>query len=130
MQYFILHPVLTNSFSDSNELLRRFMCIGDSFPAVLELGAVKLKSDESDEDGESLAELVLSVEVVSVSREHNAVMEKIVRRFGWDLEPKVKEDASAASMVACLLKAERFDVLEQIVEGRVASVSELSTVIC
>jgi len=128
MQYFILHPVLTNAFSDSNELLRRFMCIGDSFPAVLELGAVKLKSDESDEDG--LDELVLSVEVVSVSREHNAVMEKIVRRFGWDLEPKVKEDVSIASMVACLLKAERFDVLEQIVGGRVASVSELSTVIC
>lgn len=130
MQYFLLHPVLNSTLSDSNELLGKFMCLGDSFSAALELGAVKLKSVEQNEHESDLKNMVSSVEINSISRQHNSIIEKIVHRFGWDLVARHPEDERTVSMIACLLKAERFDVLEQIVEGRVASVSELSTVIC
>ncbi len=128
-QYFLLHPVLSNEHSESKELLRKFMCIGDSFGNALELGAVKLKTAELDEEGDGVDQLVMSVEVTSIDRKYNPIIEKIVQRFGWDLEAKRPCDESSASMIACLLKNERYDVLEHVVLTKPASVSELSAMI-
>lgn len=126
MQYFLFHPVLANAHSDSKELLRRYMCIGDSFSSVLELGAVKLKAEEMNSDEMELTELVMSAEVMSVDREHNAIIEKIVRRFGWDLTAKTPDDEASASMIACLLKNGRFDILEHLVLTSPVAVTELA----
>jgi len=128
-QYFLLHPVLSNEHAESNELLRKFMCIGNSFSAVLELGAVKLKTAEMDEDSDGVEQLVMSLEITSIDLANNPIIEKIISKFGWDLEPKRPCDLKSAQMIACLLKNERFDVLEHVVLTSPASVSELSTMI-
>ncbi len=115
MQYFLFHPVLDNEHSESKELLRKFMCLGDSFASALELGSVKLKTVEMDEDETDVNQLVMSVEVTSICRQYNPIVEKIVQRFGWDLTAKRPCDETSASMIACLLKNDRFDVLEHLV---------------
>ncbi len=125
MQYFLLHPVLNSTLSDSNELLGKFMCLGDSFGAALELGAVKLKSVEQDEYESDLKDMVSSVEINSISRQHNSIIEKIVHRFGWDLVARHPEDERTVSMIACLLKSQRFDVLEHIVLTKPAAVKDV-----
>lgn len=128
-QYFLLHPVLSNEHAESNELLRKFMCLGDAFSSTLELGVVKLKTAEMDEDSGGVEQLVMSVEVTSIDQQFNPIVEKIIQKFGWDLEPKRPCDLKSAQMIACLLKNERFDVLEHVVLTSPASVSELSAMI-
>jgi len=125
MQYFLLHPVLNSTLFDSNELLGKFMCLGDSFASVLELGAVKLKSVEQDEHESDLKKMVNSVEINSISRQHNSIIEKIVHRFGWDLVARHPEDERIVSMIACLLKSQRFDALEHIVLTKPAAVKDI-----
>lgn len=101
------------------------MCLGDSFASVLELGAVKLKSVEQDEHESDLKKMVNSVEINSISRQHNSIIEKIVHRFGWDLVARHPEDERIVSMIACLLKSQRFDALEHIVLTKPAAVKDI-----
>lgn len=125
MQYFLFHPVLNSELSENKELFRKFMCLGDSFASALELGAVKLKQAELDEDDSDLNLTVMSVEVTSICRKYNPIVEKIVQRFGWDLTAKRPCDEASASMIACLLKNDRFDVLEHLALASPVSVAEL-----
>lgn len=126
MQYFLLQPVLSNEYSDSNELFRKFMCLGDSFSAVLELGAVKLKTAEQDETGDDVTQQVMNIEVTSIDHRHNQIIEKIIQRFGWDLEAKRPCDEKSVSMIATLLRNERFDILENVVLTNPVLVGERS----
>jgi len=125
MSFFIFKPVLKAAHVEDKELLRKFMCLGDSFEACLELGAVKIRSLQMDEQDAVLADMVSTVEVERIDERYDAVMQTLVNRYGWDLDPENPAEKKTASMIACLLAARSFDVLEQIALTKPLSLNEL-----
>ncbi|MNZ13298.1 hypothetical protein D3C78_301910 [compost metagenome] len=116
MHYYLFYPVLNSSFNDSTELLGRFMCLGESFTSAMRLGAQKAQNLENDGFEAPLIHLVNSFKVTRLDEKHKETVEKVIKRFGFTLEPAEQKDKGTLSMISLLLSTGRFDVIEQVID--------------
>ncbi|MNW70584.1 hypothetical protein D3C74_499550 [compost metagenome] len=60
----------------------------------------------------------------TVDEKHVSVIEKIIKRFGFSLQPKAPSDKAALSMVTLLLNRGRYDVIDQIIDSPTLTADE------
>lgn len=124
MQYYLFHPALNGACDDNAELLSKFMGIGRSFSHAMELGTEKIRALEESADEAPLIGLINTLRVSTVDEKHVSVIEKIIKRFGFSLQPKAPSDKAALSMVTLLLNRGRYDVIDQIIDSPTLSAEE------
>ena len=116
MHYFLFYPALNASFNDSTELLAKFMCLGENIVVAMEKGIEKTKRVEEDELEAPLLHLVTGFNVRRIEQKFNAVVEKVIARFGQGLEPSQPSEKGKRSMIALLLVQDRWDIIEQVID--------------
>ncbi|MNB61047.1 hypothetical protein D3C87_1017590 [compost metagenome] len=124
MQYYLFHPALNGACDDNAELLSKFMGIGRSFSHAMELGTEKIRTLEESADEAPLIGLINTLRVSTVDEKHVSVIEKIIKRFGFSLQPKAPSDKAALSMVTLLLNRGRYDVIDQIIDSPTLTADE------
>lgn len=127
MNYYLFHPVVKAAANDNPELHSRLVCIGESFPAAMETGLVKLKVMEQQEEEAALIKLVDGVNVKRISKRHTPIVEQVIEQFGHTLEDQSGTNKAIVSMMALLLNKERFDIIEQVIKTTPMSISQMHT---